>query len=143
MSYVPATVNFTGSVNKIRQGADYVVVLQVTDSLGNPIDLDALGFTIVRGQFRTNKIKTAGGVTTNCPQPVLTFIDNGESGEIQLRIRHQDTDQSDNPNLELAGYHDIEIEAPNYFGASDPRIERVAEGQWEIDTEVTDADVVP
>lgn len=130
VSYSTETVNLT-EANAIREGCDEFYVFTVETALGpaNLAEFAAVGGE-VRCDFRTTT-KRSGGVTTNCPQPSMSFLNGGTGGQIQLHMPRAQTE--DLSTLVLQGTYDIEI-----VHAATGYVTRPFSGSWAIDLQTTD-----
>jgi len=121
MSYVPATVNLTSS-DRILQGATYYREFALTVS---GVAVDLTGWTGARCQFRETAASGTVVVT-----PVMTIVSPPTLGKIGLELTSTVTTAMGTPD---GGVFDIEI----YDSAVPPVVERVIQGSWSIEAEVT------
>ena len=102
----------------IDQGSSFKAVIDVTDSDGNPLNLD--GFTIA-GQLRKNYNSTTA-------VDFSTAVTNATEGTMQITLTATQTN-----NLKAGRYvYDVEITSGN-------EVTRVIEGQIEVNPGVTRA----
>lgn len=127
MSFVPATVDLTGT-NQILQGTDWTRDFAVTSG-GNPVDLTNYTGTgaIIRSQFRSTVAGTSVILT-----PTMSVVAPATDGIIRMTIPASVTTAL--ANTTQSGVYDIEIVANNANGNT---VERIIEGDWSIDPEVT------
>lgn len=127
MSFVPATVDLTGT-NQILQGTDWSRDFAVTSG-GNPVDLTNYTGTgaLVRCQFRSTVASTSVVLT-----PTMSVVSPATDGIIRMTIAASVTTAL--ANTTQSGVYDVEIVANNANGNT---VERIIEGDWSIDPEVT------
>lgn len=122
MSYVPAAVNLTGS-DRILQGATYYREFALTVSA---VAVDLSGWTGVRCQFRQTAASGAVVVT-----PDMAIVSPASGGTISMSI---DSDVTAALGAVASGVYDIELFDTS---VSPPIVERVVQGSWSLETEVT------
>ena len=127
MSLVPATVDLTGT-NQILQGTDWVRTFACTSG-GSAIDLTVYtgAGAVLRCNFRSTKVSA-----TIVLSPTITIVSPATDGLIRMTITPSQTESLGTATL--SGVYDIELVSNTADGN---KIERVIQGAYTIDPEVT------
>lgn len=117
----PSLFDFSG-VYEIRQGADWEIVVTVTDENGAPLDLSE--YSTIDCDF----LNAIGGTTSGSPQPTISFVGGGSGGEIKFVWPNATTTAA----TVHSGIYQLEI-----VHTSTSKRTRILYGSWSMDTEST------
>ena len=125
MSFVPATVDLTGT-NAILQGTTWVRDFAITNGGSAVVLTNYGGAGSPRAHFRATKSSATVLIT-----PTMSIVAPATDGIIRMTITPAMTESLGTATL--TGVYDVEIIH------TDNSVERVLQGAWSLDPEVTHA----
>lgn len=131
ISFAEQSISLTGDLDKILQGTTYVRVYTIKNAAGAAIDMSEWIGTAPKCEFKNLE---SGGVTTNCPQPTLTWL--AQSGPTLGQIQMVITKGASTAATVYSGFYQIEITHPGGTGGIEANaVSRPFRGDWTIDRE--------